>query len=1054
MVKDYLDKVIKKFKTAKTTEHSFRGDLQDFIERAVIGVQAINEPTRQKCGAPDYIIQKKNIPIGYIEAKDIDKNLDVVEKSEQLDRYRASLDNLILTNYLEFRFFVNGEKVDTVKVGEITNGKIKVYEKEYQKLIDHIRNFCDYQGQTIKSPKQLANLMAQKAVMIRDVIINALECDCAGSLASQRNAFKQILLHDLTDHTFADMYAQTIAYGLFVARLNDTTLEDFTRQEARELVSKNNPFLRQLFDYISGANLDDNLVWIVDDLVEIFRAVDLNKLLKNYGRTTQMSDPFLHFYETFLESYDKVNKEKRGVYYTPQPVVKFIVKAVDDILKTEFNLLHGLADDTKIKHKRFLYMDTSNKRTKKAKEVWEEEEIYKVQILDPATGTGTFLAETIRKIYEYFVDQKGIWSQYVDNALIPRLNGFEIMMTPYVMCHLKLDLLLRETGYTTTKQTNRFNVYLTNALEQDETTKYPLFDWLSEEARHANIIKNDKPIMVVLGNPPYSGESANGSLFNENLDVYKKESTGKKLQEKNSKWLNDDYVKFIRLSQEFIDKNKEGVLSFINNHAYLDNPTFRGMRYSLLKSFDKIYIIDLHGNAKRKEVAKDGSKDENVFDIQQGVSINIFVKTGMKQTNKLAKVYYSDLLGLREIKFEYLNNHGIDNINFTELQPIEPYYFFVPKDFNANLDYDKGFKIDKLFNDSSVGMVTARDSLCIKDSKEEIKNTIHNFSTMPVKEARSYYSLGKDARDWKIELAQKDLSSSHLSDSNIVQVAYRPFDYKWTYYTGKSKGFHCMPRGGIMKHLLAQNNVAIACCKQIKAFDTYQHCFIAQNIVESCLVSNKTSEITYTFPLYLINEDSEQKSFFVKNRKPNLNMDIVQELEQKLCLTFTSEKENTVGTFAPIDILDYIYGVLHSNKYRTKYKEFLKIDFPRIPYPENADYFFKVAQLGKQLREIHLLESPVVNEFITSYPEGGDNEVVKPEYKDNKVYINKTQYFDNVPEIAWNFYIGGYQPAQKWLKDRRGRLLSYEDILYYQKIIVSLIKTYETMQLIDSTIEI
>lgn len=1054
MVKDYLDKVIKKFKTAKTTEHSFRCDLQDFIERAVIGVQAINEPTRQKCGAPDYIIQKKNIPIGYIEAKDIDKNLDVVEKSEQLDRYRASLDNLILTNYLEFRFFVNGEKVDTVKVGEITNGKIKVYEKEYQKLIDHIRNFCDYQGQTIKSPKQLANLMAQKAVMIRDVIINALECDCAGSLASQRNAFKQILLHDLTDHTFADMYAQTIAYGLFVARLNDTTLEDFTRQEARELVSKNNPFLRQLFDYISGANLDDNLVWIVDDLVEIFRAVDLNKLLKNYGRTTQMSDPFLHFYETFLESYDKVNKEKRGVYYTPQPVVKFIVKAVDDILKTEFNLLHGLADDTKIKHKRFLYMDTSNKRTKKAKEVWEEEEIYKVQILDPATGTGTFLAETIRKIYEYFVNQKGIWSQYVDNALIPRLNGFEIMMTPYVMCHLKLDLLLRETGYTTTKQTNRFNVYLTNALEQDETTKYPLFDWLSEEARHANIIKNDKPIMVVLGNPPYSGESANGSLFNENLDVYKKESTGKKLQEKNSKWLNDDYVKFIRLSQEFIDKNKEGVLSFINNHAYLDNPTFRGMRYSLLKSFDKIYIINLHGNAKRKEVAKDGSKDENVFDIQQGVSINIFVKTGMKQTNKFAKVYYSDLLGLREIKFEYLNNHGIDNINFTELQPIEPYYFFVPKDFNANLDYDKGFKIDKLFNDSSVGMVTARDSLCIKDSKEEIKNTIHNFSTMPVEEARSYYSLGKDARDWTIELAQKDLTSSHLSDSNIVQVAYRPFDYKWTYYTGKSKGFHCMPRGGIMKHLLAQNNVALACCKQIKAFDTYQHCFIAQNIVESCLVSNKTSEITYTFPLYLINEDSEQKSFFVKNRKPNLNMDIVQELEQKLGLTFTPEKENTVGTFAPIDILDYIYGVLHSNKYRTKYKEFLKIDFPRIPYPENADYFFKVAQLGKQLREIHLLESPVVNEFITSYPVGGDNEVVKPEYKDNKVYINKTQYFDNVPEIAWNFYIGGYQPAHKWLKDRRGRLLSYEDILYYQKIIVSLIKTYETMQLIDSTIEI
>lgn len=686
--------------------------------------------------------------------------------------------------------------------------------------------------------------------------------------------------------------------------------------------------------------------------------------------------------------------------------------------------------------------------------VTTEEDIYKVQILDPATGTGTFLAETIRKIYSYFVNQQGIWSQYVDKALIPRLNGFEIMMTPYVMCHLKLDLLLQDTGYKTTSQTNRFNVYLTNALEQDEVTKYPLFDWLSDEARHANTVKNDKPIMVVIGNPPYSGESANGSLFNDNLDVYKKEPTGEKLQEKNPKWLNDDYVKFIRLSQEFIDKNKEGVLAFINNHAYLDNPTFRGMRYSLLKSFDKIYIIDLHGNAKRKETAKDGSKDENVFDIQQGVSINIFVKTGIKQHNELAKVYHTDLLGLRELKFDYMNNHEIDTIEFTELQPVEPYYFFVPKNFNAQSDYDNGFKIEKLFNLNSVGVVTARDNLCIKENKESIRNTIHNFSGMTVEEARQHYSLGKDARDWKIELAQKDLVSSNLADNNIVQIAYRPFDYKWTYYTGKSKGFHCMPRGEVMKHLLSQNNVALACCKHIKAFDTYQHCYISNNIIESCLVSNKTSEITYTFPLYLVNDDSEQKSFFDVNRKPNLNMDIVKSLETALGLSFTPEKENTEGTFAPIDILDYIYGVLHSNKYRTKYKEFLKIDFPRIPYPASADYFFKIAKLGKELREIHLMEAPEVKEYITSYGVSGDNEVIKPEYKDNKVYINCTQYFDNVPEVAWNFYIGGYQPAQKWLKDRKGRILSYDEILHYQKIIKALVLTNDIMQQIDEVIDV
>ena len=692
MVEKYLNGIIRKVKTGKTTEHSFRGDLQDFIERIVIGIQAINEPRRQKCGAPDYIIQKKNIPIGYIEAKDIDKNLDIIEKSEQLNRYRGSLNNLILTNYLEFRYFVDGEKVYTIKVADIENGSIKVNPKEYDKLVSLIRNFCDYQGQTIKSPKQLANLMAQKAVMIRDVIISSLEKNSESSLVSQRNAFKQILLHDLTDHTFADMYAQTIAHGLLVASLNDTTLENFSRQEARELVSKNNPFLRQLFDYISGANLDENLVWIVDDLVEIFRAVDLNRLLHNYGHSTGMNDPFLHFYETFLESYDKVNKEKRGVYYTPLPVVRFIVRAVDDILKTEFNLPHGLADDTKVKYKRFVYVDTSNKRAKQPKEVWSEEEIYKVQILDPATGTGTFLAETIRKIYEYFVNQKGIWSQYVDNALIPRLNGFEIMMTPYVMCHLKLDLLLQDTGYITTKQTNRFNVYLTNALEKDETTKYPLFDWLSEEARQAGKIKSEKPIMVVMGNPPYSVSSCNKNEYiDELMEVYKQD-----LNERNIQPLSDDYIKFIRMGESFIEKNKEGILEYIYNNSFLDGVIHRQMRKHLLETFDKIYVINLHGNAKKKECCADGSKDENVFDIQQGVSINIFIKTN-SDNKESAKVYYKDLYGLRVDKYAYLDNNNMATVDYTELIPVEPYYFFVPKDFGLQEEYEKGVKVDELF---------------------------------------------------------------------------------------------------------------------------------------------------------------------------------------------------------------------------------------------------------------------------------------------------------------------------------------------------------------------
>lgn len=1003
MTEKYINSVIQKYKTGKTTEHSFRGDLQEFVERTVQGIQAINEPRRQKCGAPDYIIQKRNIPIGYIEAKDIDKNLDTIDKSEQLARYKASLDNLILTNYLEFWFYVNGEHVDTVKIAELQNGKIKTFDKEYQKLIDHIKNFCNYQGQTIKSPKQLANLMAQKAVMIRDVIINALDMCTESSLVNQRDAFKQILLHDLTNHTFADMYAQTIAYGLFVARLNDTTLEDFSRQEARELISKNNPFLRQLFDYISGANLDDSLVWIVDDLVEIFRAVDLNKLLKNFGRTTQMSDPFLHFYETFLESYDKVNKEKRGVYYTPQPVVRFIVSAVDRILKNEFNLSHGLADDTTIKHKRFLYIDTSNKRVKQPKEVWKEEEIYKVQILDPATGTGTFLAEAIRKIYSYFVNQQGIWSQYVDKALIPRLNGFEIMMTPYVMCHLKLDLLLQDTGYKTTNQTNRFNVYLTNALEKDETSKYPLLDWLSEEAKQAGRIKSETPIMVVMGNPPYSVSSCNKSKYiDEIMEVYKQD-----LNEKNIQPLSDDYIKFIRMGETYIEKNNEGILAYISNNSFLDGVIHRRMRQHLMQTFDKIYTIDLHGNAKKKETARDGSKDENVFDIQQGVSINIFVKTSNKQPKELAKVYHAELMGLRENKFDYLNNHEIDNVEFMELQPVEPYYFFVPKDFNAQSDYDKGFKIDELFTINTSGVKTHHD------------NELVSMQPFDTNTNREYY--------------------------------YRPFDKRYIDYDLSKVVRH---RYSVMKHFILGKNIGLIISRMVLGGWDWNDVQVTDSIADLGVMASRVSNTAPIFPLYLYDDDSAQTSFFESNRKPNLNIDIVHELETKLGLTFTPEKENTEGTFAPIDILDYIYGVLHSNKYRTKYKEFLKIDFPRIPYPANKDYFFNVAELGKRLREIHLMEFPEVKEYITSYGVSGDNEVIKPEYKDNKVYINRTQYFDNVPEVAWNFYIGGYQPAQKWLKDRKGRILSYDEILHYQKIIKALVLTNDIMQQIDKIVEV
>lgn len=625
-VPQYLDKITQRYQLGNATEHTFRGDLQQLIESIVPDIAATNEPKRIKCGAPDYVLTRKEIPIGYIEAKDIDdKDLAGLKKTgnkEQFDRYKTSLTNLIFTDYLDFHLYIEGEFKTSIRIAEIASlpGGVRPLPDNFTPFINLIKSFCVYRGQTIKSSKKLAEMMAAKARMLADVITRALTSDEThnedSSLKDQMNGFKDILIHDITPKGFADVYAQTIAYGMFAARLHDPTLPTFSRQEAAELIPKSNPFLRKLFGYIAGPDIDDRILWIVDDLVEIFLACDVSELLKNYGKQfsggREGADPIIHFYETFLSEYDPALRKARGVWYTPQPVVNFIVRAVDDILKTDFGLPQGLADTSKTKIK--TNIQGHNKVV--------EQEVHRVQILDPATGTGTFLSEVVKHIHTKFEGQKGIWSNYVENHLIPRLNGFELLMASYAMAHLKLDLLLTETGYKPTKN-QRFRIFLTNSLEEHHPDTGTLFaNWLSSEANEANHIKRDSPVMVVMGNPPYSVSSSNKSDWIEKLTAdYKKD-----LNERNIQPLSDDYIKFIRFGQHFIDKTGEGILAYISNNSFIDGIIHRKMREELMKSFDKIYILDLHGNAKKKETAPDGSPDQNVFDIMQGVSINIFVK--------------------------------------------------------------------------------------------------------------------------------------------------------------------------------------------------------------------------------------------------------------------------------------------------------------------------------------------------------------------------------------------------------------------------------------------
>ncbi len=1073
-VNNYIDNINRLFVTGHAREHSYRGDLQNLLISILPDdILVTNEPARVQCGAPDYVLTKgkANIPVGYIEAKDIGVDLKSKSLKEQFDRYKTGLSNLIITDYLKFEFYKEGEFVTEISIANIEDGKIVAIEQNFTQFQSLIRNFAQTITQTIRSSSKLAKLMAGKARLMANVIEKSLNYDdetgSRSNLKNQMLSFQQMLIHDINNRSFADIYAQTIAYGMFAARYHDPSLPTFSRIEAAELIPKSNPFLRKLFQDIAGFDLDQRLVWIVDELVSIFLSTDVAKIMKSFGRSTKMEDPIIHFYETFLAEYDKSLRKARGVWYTPQPVVNFIVRAVDDILKDEFGLSQGLADNSKTKIK--VKVQSADRRHKGGVTDFEKE-VHKVQILDPATGTGTFLAETIKHIHAKFKGMEGMWPNYVKKDLIPRMNGFELLMASYAMAHLKMDMLLTETGYTP-EDNQRFRIFLTNSLEEAHPDTNTLFSsWLSDESNQANEVKRDTPVMVVMGNPPYSGESANkGDWIMNLMEDYKKEPGGKeKLKERNPKWINDDYVKFIRYGQYFIEKNGSGILAFINPHGYLDNPTFRGMRWNLLKTYDKIYTIDLHGNSKKKEVSPDGSPDVNVFDIMQGVSINFFIKTGKKKADDLGQVFHFDLFGKRETKYGFLLENSLKEIHYKLLPNVAPNYFFVNKDFGVQEEYDEGFKVNEIFPLNNVGIVTSRDSFVIDKEKSVLEKRITDFFEISKEELQQKYNL-KENSSWKIEDVKRN--AKEFDKSYIKPISYRPFDKKFIYYQDY---FIERSRNEVMKQFLKNKNYGLSLCRQFKSGEDYQHSFISNLIIESSYVSNKTSEITSVFPLYLYPETNGQTSIEEPSeRVPNLNRETVDKIAKDLGLQFTNEKENTENTFAPIDILDYIYAVLHSPAYREKYKEFLKIDFPRIPYPMDRRKFHDLVVLGRQIRELHLLESPMVNNLITSYPISGANQVTKPYFEENyqiidgdtiafinpvyemgRVYINETQFFQEVPEVAWNFYIGGYQPAQKWLKDRKGRELDFDDVLHYQKMIVALTETDRLMKEVDMISEI
>ena len=951
--------------------------------------------------------------------------------------------------------------------------------------------------EVVTTAKELSECLAELARAIRDRIRAALAIETeAAPLTKLMKAFQTTLVHDLDGAGFADMYAQTIAYGLLSARITDParrTPDDFAAH------MRTNPFLRELMETFlrvggrrgkaGGPGIDFDELG-VSEVVELLDQANMEAVVRDFGDRNPQEDPVIHFYEHFLAAYDKKQKVSRGVFYTPRPVVSYIVRSVDELLRSEFGLTDGLADTT-----------TWGEMAKRCEDLKIPQGTLPgqdfVQILDPATGTGTFLAEVIDLIHNTMAAKwraqghgettiQTLWNDYVPKHLLPRLHGYELLMAPYAIAHLKISLKLYETGYRF-ESDERAQVYLTNALEPPGSKQLTLdfLPALAHEAHAVNEIKLRRRFTVVIGNPPYLGEAGRGGDWIAALMRGRESQSGRKtlsyfevegdsLNERNTKWLNDLYVRFTRLSHWLLEQTGLGLNGFITNHGYMDNPTFRGMRWALLASFDHVFVLDLHGSLKKKEVTPAGGKDENVFEIEQGVAISLFVKISPKAHEaSSSRVRHAECWGPRAAKYDWLLACDVANTGWVDVEPRPAFYLFKPFGSAGTENYDKWPSVTDIFPINSVGIVTARDALTVQWSAEEIWWVVSDVAGGDTEEVRHKYGLGKDAQDWKIAWAQEDLRRAGPSKNNVVPILYRPFDTRFTYYTGESRGFLCRPRAEVMGHMLTGENYAIITARSNK-FPQPNHFFSSRTIVET--KCGEASTQSATFPLYLYpgvgKADGSLFSRWTKGkdgRTPNLDSEFIEQIADTSELRFVSDGRGDLqNTFGPEDVFAYIYTVFHSPGYRSRYEAQLKLDFPRVPPAGSAKIFRKLAEVGHGLVALHMLESLKLDEFITSYTGPRSPEIGRVGWSDGTVWLDAgktvareghratkpgTIGFQGVPEEVWDFQIGGYQVCHKWLKDRKGRTLSDEDIAHYQKIVVSLNETIRIMAEIDQVIE-
>jgi predicted helicase len=877
--------------------------------------------------------------------------------------------------------------------------------------------------------------MAALARRIRDTVQEVLLDEAeASALRRQMDALRAALQHDLPAAQFADAYAQTVCLGLLSARCSLRSDGCFTRESAARALPHTSPLLRSLFHLLAAPDLDVRLARVVDALADLLDRADVGAVLGESGRGDGREDPALHFYERFLAAYDPGLRRKRGVYYTPGAVVSYLVRSVDGLLKTGFGLPDGLADRG---------MAPVNDGTAEA---------HRVRILDPATGTGAFLQGVVERIYrhERAENRESAWPGYVSAHLLPRLLGFELLPASYAVAHLNLGLQLARTGCDFNGE--GLPLYLANALEAWEGLPSRQ---LSERPRTAaGAVAEDLPILVVLGNPPYSGHSLNAGPWIDGLLRGEDSQTGaaaasyfmadgKPLGERNPKWLHNDYVKFIRFAQWHIERSGRGILAFVTDHSYLDNPTFRGMRESLLETFDEIYILDLHGNSRKKERAPDGSRDENVFTIQQGVAIGIFVRRGGRPGK--AAVRHAHLWGTREEKSGWLDDRELASTPWREVTPRSPFYLFVPQDTDLRAEYEQGWAVGEALPLHALGFQTHRDHFAVDLDPARLRGRVAALrdAARTDEELRAAYGL-RDNRDWRLESARRVVRADPEWERPVIRCLYRPFDWRSCYFSPAAMDY---PRRELMDHVAGKENLCLCLGRQGLAVNDPQWSLVAasREPVDANLFRRGGATV---FPLYLYGRDAPE------GRRPNLAPAFLSDFSRRLRMEFVLEgRGDRERTFGPEDVFHYLYALLHSPVYRRRYADFLKIDFPRLPLTRNPALFRALCTLGEGLVGLHLMEKPLPP--LTRNPADGDHRVTSVRYveKDRRVWINASHSFKGAPPEVWELRIGGYQVCKKWLKDRQGCVLSDEDWAGYQRLVAVLGETLRRMAEIDAAIE-